>query len=142
MFGECMGRRSDDGTVCTGRMGASSDASRIERRGCGVPSLTGLMIGGRLFGTLWRVVRWCVLGVTRSSLGSVGLVLVVTVGCSTTLCIGSSFAGCVVVSPPEATLCSGVEFKISNARAICFKHFRLVGLSRVCRDSNSSRWTS
>ena len=49
MLGECMGSRSDEGTVHTGRMGASSGASRIERRR--VWSLTGLMIVGRLLGT-------------------------------------------------------------------------------------------
>ena len=75
--------RSEDGKGLTVRMGASSVVSRWDRRG--VWSLSGLMIAGSWLGKLCRVVCWCVLGLVLRAFGSVGLVLVVTGGCLTTL---------------------------------------------------------
>ena len=83
IFGECTGSRSEDGKGLMVRMGASSVASRWDW--CGVWSLSGLMIAGSWLGTLCHVVRRCVLGLVLRAFGSVGLVLVVTGGCLTTL---------------------------------------------------------
>jgi hypothetical protein len=84
MLGECKGMRDDDG-LCVVIMGASSIVARRGDRLVVCNSLSGLMIAGSWPGVLVRVCRWCIRWVLLIKAGSVGLLLVVTLGDSFTL---------------------------------------------------------
>ena len=81
---ECKGMRDDDGP-CVVIMGALSIVVRRGDRLVVGNSLAGLMIAGSWPGVLARVCRWCIRRVVLINAGSVGLLLVMTLGESITL---------------------------------------------------------
>ena len=83
-FGEFKGIRDDDG-ACVVMIGASSIVARRGDHLVAGTSLIGLIMAGSWPGVLLRVCRWCTHWELFIKVGSVGLLLVVTLGASITL---------------------------------------------------------
>ena len=83
ILGECNRICDEDGVVIVMIGGLSILARRGDRLVCGA-SLSGLIIAGSWPGVLVPVCRWCICWVFLTTFGSVGLLLVVTVGASVT----------------------------------------------------------